>query len=563
MYCPNCKEEHQGKFCPECGTKLIDLPTAGDISLNISDNAAIVGGVNINRNETHNTTKYVTVERQKSDAELMQERKQLFLQRCQQVLCNGLLIEEEKRLLEAERVRLGIHTDEAGQLIETARRLSGIRVTTLGVRDAMTLKNIDRNIESCNVVVLGSQIARLSALARNYNVDEVLYRYYMLLAALRPKELIQVYEAAIADEYWQTFWVSIAYMKCGNMERAEEAIVKLNFFDEYPEDNTLLLSVVSAHYVSDKASVLDYASAIFPDLCSPLLLPFVKSLFLEFVSERAEEVAVEKEKCKFYTEYIISLESPEDRTARLRAEEEQRNSFAAKNFIINGITFTMVAVAGGTFNMGSNDRDAVDREKPVHSVTLSDYYIGETEVTQALWQAVMGCNPSIFEGSSNPVECVSYIDCIDFIDKLNNLFKDQLPTGRKFRLPTEAEWEFAARGGNKSKGYKYSGSNNLDAVAWYEGNSGNKAHPVKEKQPNELGLYDMNGNVYEWCSDWYKDDYYSYSPKTNPKGPFGTLTNRVLRGGCWLYNALNCSVTCRSSFDPCNRISSVGLRLAF
>ena len=149
---------------------------------------------------------------------------------------------------------------------------------------------------------------------------------------------------------------------------------------------------------------------------------------------------------------------------------------------------------GATSEQGE---DADSDEKPAHQVTLSDYYIGETEVTQALWKAVMGTNPSNFKGDSNPVEKVSWNDCQEFIRKLNSL------TGRTFRLPTEAEWECAARGGNQSKGYKYSGSNKIKDVAWYDGNSKDKTHAVKTKPSNELGLYDMSGNVNEWCWDLY------------------------------------------------------------
>ena len=163
-------------------------------------------------------------------------------------------------------------------------------------------------------------------------------------------------------------------------------------------------------------------------------------------------------------------------------------------FTVNGVSFEMVRVEGGTFRMGATseqEADDWDREKPVHSVTLSSYYIGKTEVTQALWKAVMGSNPSYFKSDNQPVENVSWNDCHEFIRKLNAL------TGQNFRLPTEAEWEFACRGGNNSRGYKYSGSNNLGSVAWYDGNSGNKTHPVGTKAPNELGIYDMSGNVWE------------------------------------------------------------------
>lgn len=247
----------------------------------------------------------------------------------------------------------------------------------------------------------------------------------------------------------------------------------------------------------------------------------------------------------------------------IAAADKKRNAFETKIFNVNGIEFTMMPVDGGTFNMGSNDGEAYN--KPVHSVTLSDYYIGETEVTQELWLAVMGSNPSRFDfnGDKNPVEQVSYHDCIYFINNLNTLLSDQLPDGRKFRLPTEAQWEFAARGGNKSKGYKYSGSNNIDEVANYKGNcdhiSVRSTAPVKHRQPNELGLYDMSGNVWEWCSDWYAD--YSSSPQINPEGP-SNGEERVHRGGCWGSYEQACGVAYRRIYTGDFRGPSYGLRLA-
>ena len=227
-----------------------------------------------------------------------------------------------------------------------------------------------------------------------------------------------------------------------------------------------------------------------------------------------------------------------------------------RTFTVKGVSFTMIPVEGGTFTMGATSEqggDAYDDEKPAHRVTLSDYYIGETEVTQALWKAVMGSNPSSFKGDQRPVESVSWNDCQEFIKKLNAL------TGRNFRLPTEAEWEYAARGGNKSKGYKYAGSNTIDDVAWYDDNSNDKTHPVKGKQANELGLYDMSGNVWEWCSDWFGD--YSSSAQTNPTGP-ATGSDRVGRGGSWYCNAGICRVSIRNYFTPGNGNYYLGLRLA-
>ncbi len=188
----------------------------------------------------------------------------------------------------------------------------------------------------------------------------------------------------------------------------------------------------------------------------------------------------------------------------------------------------MVKVPGGSFNRGCDeqrDGDCQDDEKPVHSVTLSTFEIGRYEITQAQWQAVMGDNPSHFKdcGSNCPVENVSWNDIQTFLQKLNKM------TGKTYRLPTEAEWEFAARGGNSSQGYRYSGSNNLDKVAWYWENANGKTHPVGGKIKNELGLYDMSGNVREWCADGYDENYYANSPSKNPRG-----TSRVLRGGSWV-----------------------------
>lgn len=234
-------------------------------------------------------------------------------------------------------------------------------------------------------------------------------------------------------------------------------------------------------------------------------------------------------------------------------------------FTVNGVSFNMIAVKGGTFTMGATSEqgdDAYSDEKPTHQVTLSDYCIGETEVTQELWQAVMGSNPSYFTGNlQRPVEYVSWNDCQEFIKKLNQL------TGKTFRLPKEAEWEYAARGGSQSQGYKYAGSNNIDAVAWYYDNSYNKGsshpdygtHPVGQKQPNELGLYDMSGNVWEWCQDWYSS--YSSSSQTNPTGP-SSGSYRVTRGGSWRDIARSCRVSNRFSNAPTIRNNLLGLRLA-
>ena len=234
-----------------------------------------------------------------------------------------------------------------------------------------------------------------------------------------------------------------------------------------------------------------------------------------------------------------------------------------QTFNVNGVSFTMIAVEGGTFKMGAQssdssgdnyDSDASSSESPVHSVTLSSYYIGETEVTQELLEAVMGNNPSYYSGyPQRPVEYVSWNDCQEFITKLNNL------TGKNFRLPTEAEWEYAARGGNKSKGYKYSGGNTIGDVAWYKDNSSSQTHDVKTKQANELGIYDMSGNVCEWCHDWYGS--YSSGSQTNPTGP-ASGSYRVARGGSWSFIALYCRVSDRFISGPDRSNNYLGLRLS-
>ena len=220
------------------------------------------------------------------------------------------------------------------------------------------------------------------------------------------------------------------------------------------------------------------------------------------------------------------------------------------------VSFKMIRVEGGSFMMGSpdNDSDAYAHEKPQHEVTLSDYYIGETQVTPALWKAVMGKNLSRFWRDNNPVEEVSWTDCQEFIKRLNT------ETGRTFRLPTEAEWEYAARGGIKSQGYRYSGSDDIDEVAWYGDNSDQVTHSVKQKKANELGLYDMSGNVWEWCQDWFGG--YGSGKETNPKGP-SEGSYRVLRGGSWRSDVRRCRVACRNCADPDGRRrSGLGFRIA-
>lgn len=249
--------------------------------------------------------------------------------------------------------------------------------------------------------------------------------------------------------------------------------------------------------------------------------------------------------------------------------ETPSEEFKTETFTVEGVSFTMIAVEGGTFMMGATDEqgsDAMDDEKPAHQVTLSSYHIGETEVTQALWVAVMGSNPSRFQNNpERPVENVSWVDCQTFITKLNEM------TGKSFRLPSEAEWEFAARGGTLGHGYKYSGSDNPEDVAWYwqsipsqsSGSDGYGTQPVGTKMPNELGIYDMSGNVYEWCQDYFS--YYSSLAQTDPTGP-ANGTYCIYRGGVWDNGMRACRVSKREYFYPTgawgNSYPGIGLRIA-
>lgn len=228
-----------------------------------------------------------------------------------------------------------------------------------------------------------------------------------------------------------------------------------------------------------------------------------------------------------------------------------------EQFMVYDVPFKMVKVKGGTFIMGATAEqreDMSDNEIPIHQVTLSDYYIGQTEVTQALWQAVMGNNPSAFpSNSSNPIEMVSWEDCQTFISKLNKI------TGQQFRMPTEAEWEYAARGGNDTVSYTYAGDSILANVGWYNNNGVGSTHIVASKKPNQLGLYDMSGNVCEWCQDWY--GMYTVNTQTNPTGP-EEGTHRVYRGGSYYLDARYCRVSQRNYHTSTFSNFNIGLRLA-
>jgi len=224
-----------------------------------------------------------------------------------------------------------------------------------------------------------------------------------------------------------------------------------------------------------------------------------------------------------------------------------RNLFGKKKPVTTSIE--LVLIPGGSFRMGSTSSEAYGDEQPVHQVTLSSFHIGKYPVTQRQWRAVMGKNPSRFKGKDRPVEQVSWDDVQEFIQKLNQL------TGKRYRLPTEAEWEYAARGGTSGDRY-----GNIEDIAWYDDNSGGSTQPVGVKQPNAYGLYDMLGNVWEWCQDWYGS--YTSSAKTNPTGP-SSGSGRVYRGGSWFDDARGVGAPYRDSIDYTDyRSIDLGFRLA-
>ena len=287
-----------------------------------------------------------------------------------------------------------------------------------------------------------------------------------------------------------------------------------------------------------------------------LMLALVPTLLMAQAAGGAIKRPVKKTEKKQESKKQAPARKQKKETASSGSSSANHQAAKTLSPVLQNLINNMVRVEGGTFMMGATSEqgsDAFDDEKPAHQVTLSSFSIGKYEVTQEEWQVVMGSNPSSFKGAKRPVENVSWMDCQEFIRKLNRL------TGKRFRLPTEAEWEYAARGGNRSVGYKYAGSDNLGSVAWYDGNSGNETHPVGQKSPNELGLYDMSGNVCEWCQDWYGS--YSSSSQTNPSGA-SSGSRRVFRGGCWRFIWRYCRSSLRYFDTPSSRSFDLGLRLA-
>jgi formylglycine-generating enzyme required for sulfatase activity len=297
-----------------------------------------------------------------------------------------------------------------------------------------------------------------------------------------------------------------------------------------------------------------------------------KGLFIvdNLVSELMSDFGTEELNAKMVIECIAELlgytpppsppvQSPKQPQATIipsPIKPQTSPAVSGSDFRDTKVGVDMVFVQGGTFMMGATSEqgdECFECERPIHEVTLRDFYIGKYPVTQKEWIAVMGSNPSEFKDDlSRPVEQVSWDDAQEFIKKLNSM------AGKQYRLPTDAEWEYAARGGAGSRGFKYAGSNNINKVAWYEVSRGDKTHPVGSKAPNELGIYDMSGNVWEWVNDWYGN--YTAGAATNPIGPASGIF-RVGRGGSWGDEARLCWVSYRKFFNPAFRWGIIGFRL--
>jgi len=302
-------------------------------------------------------------------------------------------------------------------------------------------------------------------------------------------------------------------------------------------------------------------------------------------------ICLQKDYRNRFKNFSLCLQSLKDKLQPELPEIEKTDPLDddPDGYIVQPVIPEMIFVKGGSFQMGSNKNK---HERPIHSVTVSDFYIGKYEVTQKEWKNFMYNNPSHFiwgkvigngflgissifnkvDLLDNPVDNVRWYDVVKFCNKKSKAEGLELcytGSGRNmicnfnangYRLPTEAEWEYAARGGNKSKDYKYSGSNTIGDVAWYDNNSNRKTHAVGEKQPNELGIYDMNGNVWEWCNDWYDKKYYNKSPNHNPKGA-DSGSFRIFRGGSWSSYTHNCEVTLRDWHLPNKSFINCGFRI--
>ena len=338
-HCPICNAKYEsGKFCLDCGEPLVDDAPAAGMSLNLGDDNAISGGVQmsdshnvsnvdqrvINTSTVSNVTNNITqVERQKTEQEMAQERKIQFMELCKEVYADGILEDWEAAKLETRRIELGIETNLAAQLIELARKSMPNRMTALTKKDEVTMKIILGLVEKNQTDRIEAQLPRLQAMAKYYQVDEVLYTYNMIMAALHPEDLVKKFEDEPTDEYWQTFWASIAYLKIGKVDKSEETSAKLNFFGNYSEDNDMLLSLMSINHDFGAETAKEGLSILDESSCSPELRPLFLTLCLAIDPSRATTLGADKSKCQFYMDYIVTLEDPKARAERLAREQAE------------------------------------------------------------------------------------------------------------------------------------------------------------------------------------------------------------------------------------------------
>lgn len=690
MYCPNCKQEYDGKFCPECGTKLIEKHIDSGVSVNLGDANAISGGLHVSdshnvHNEdksVHHTVNNIT-QAQKTKDELKQEKLKQYLDACRAALADNRLDPSEEAYLRRLSLELDIDEATADRLLNEVKQLADSRQqdTELPRRTKRELDKLADNLDNNDAQAIMQQLYGLEASVANYKNDELQYNYYLVLAALYHEKCIEKYECSKVDNYWLSFWTYIAYLKANKPANASQVFYSMDKkFPNQPQDNLDLLAAAGSLIKNNKKDAKDDLEAV-EDAYSPLLISFAKSIYFLADPKTAKKMGADENTCAFYLVNFFGQKDPKakaeeerlkreaaeaerkrkemeeqkrreeearrkaeeerrrkeaeaaerrkieaeqkrktEESARKKAEEEQRKKEAEaaerkrqaeeaarrkaeeeqrrkdeaakqriikaaeqdRHKILDKLIANMVLVEGGTFTMGATfeqGSSVYKDEKPTHKVTLSPFRIGRYEVTATEWSAVMEpiqetTDYQDFERLENsekgklPKSSVSWNDCQTFIAKLNTL------TGQTFRLPTEAEWEFAARGGNKSKGFKYAGGNDLDEVAWYWKNSGDKlldgeydketiksnnckVHKVGQKAPNELGLYDICGNVWEWCNDWY--GAYDDKDQTNPQGP-SSGTKRVQRGGCH-YVKNPARVSHRSEGEPNERYGNIGFRL--
>ena len=323
MYCPECKEERSGKFCHICGAKLVENRQV-DAQINIGDGNAIKDlQFHHQVNNVSNVTNNI-VERQKTAEELKREAEEQFAQFCKDVFEDGILTAEERNLLRNKQLELGLSDEKAGRFIEQFRKASNHRNRVLSANATIVLDHCERQVKNNDIKKLGSFLLRLKTLAENYDVEKVQFLYYMVLAAIKPEELIREYECDIIDKYWKTYWVAIAYHKIGKGEKSFEAIERLGVFSENNEDNCILLNAIEL-YNSDGPEVASVSfNSIIPESCSTLLGEVVQAMSVAISHKNTEDI----NKYKFYIDNIITFESLAEKEAKRRAEEEAKRRAA-------------------------------------------------------------------------------------------------------------------------------------------------------------------------------------------------------------------------------------------